>query len=136
MVAQTDPSIWVNPTTWYGLGIMGMAFPDWEVWTHTGGSRGSRSTFLRVSNGCSWALLLNGEGSVGGDTFRGALAQALTAVCMSRRRWPDVDLFPQYLPPHVRTRRPGGARRAGFIGYPVGQRTRARGLRTVVAAPA
>ena len=114
MVARTDRSLWVSDNTWYGLGIMGQTFPGLEVWTHSGGSQGSKSTFVRFSMGCSYALLLNGEGPNGGETFRAALAQTLSQECLYRRSWPSQDLFPQFLPP-----RATGIVNAGGQGGPV-----------------
>ena len=102
MVAQTDRSIWVSANTWYGFGIMGQTFPSVTVWTHSGGSQGSRSTFVRFSNGFSYGLLLNGEGRYGNDGFRSALAETLSGECLRTvRSWPSEDLFPRYLPPHA-----------------------------------
>jgi uncharacterized protein (TIGR03437 family) len=86
------------------------------VWTHSGANPGSRSTYVRFSTGCSYALLSNGEGT-DGEGFRSALAESLSAVCLSGRAWPDHDLFFHYFAPRIAPS--GVVSAAGFRPGPV-----------------
>jgi uncharacterized protein (TIGR03437 family) len=99
MIAPVDRSFWMSPTTFYGLGIVVQTYPGLEVWTHSGGTQGSRSWFKRFSNGCSIAFLFNGEGSSGGDAFTVAMDNLLGGACLNTTVWPSADLFLQFLAP-------------------------------------
>jgi hypothetical protein len=90
----------MDDRSWYGLGTMVLLYPPVRVWFHSGGSPGSRSQYVRISNGFSYTLLFNGDGT-GSDAFLAALSDALKAEVQKSRSWPSQDLFPQYLAPRA-----------------------------------
>lgn len=97
-----------------GLGIgMDSTGPD-ATWAHGGGTFGTSALACRMRNGWAWAVTFNSEPhevlytSDGGANFDSLLRQIFAADILESVSWPDVDLFPEYLPPARKSPSPRG----------------------------
>jgi N-acyl-D-amino-acid deacylase len=97
-----------------GLGIgVSSAGPD-AMWAHGGGTFGTSSFACRPRHGWTWAVIFNSAPrdylytTTGAPDFLGTLQSIISVDALESVSWPDVDLFPQYLPSGRPTIGPGG----------------------------
>jgi N-acyl-D-amino-acid deacylase len=98
MLAPTPSYLWLDPQTWYGLGIAVYSPDGLLYWSHPGGSPGSRTDYVHLPNGVSYEFLANGDTQ--DSKFLDQMTAQLSALCLSPRSWPDGDLFFNYFAPH------------------------------------
>src|SRR5215467_13823099 len=96
-----------------GLGIgVSSAEPD-GLWAHGGGAFGTSSFACRPRHGWAWAVIFNSAPhdylytTTGGPDFLDALQGIISVDALESVSWPDIDLFPQYLPSGRPTIAPG-----------------------------
>ena len=101
-VFPTDSSSPAGPI-FEGLGIgVTSTGPD-ALWAHGGGAFGTSAFACRPLHGWAWAVIFNSApydflyDTVGHD-FNGDLQRIISVDALESVSWPDVDLFPQYLP--------------------------------------
>jgi uncharacterized protein (TIGR03437 family) len=88
----------------YGLGIaVDGSGPDAEWW-HNGGTWGTHAFVARLRNGWTWAAIFNSAPrdllytTQGGPDFDAVLQSIFGVDALEAVSWPDIDLFPPYLP--------------------------------------
>lgn len=96
-----------------GLGIgVSSAAPD-ALWAHGGGAFGTSSFACRPRHGWAWAVIFNSAPhdylytTTGGPDFLDALQGIISVNALESVSWPEIDLFPQYLPSGRPTIAPG-----------------------------
>jgi uncharacterized protein (TIGR03437 family) len=97
-----------------GLGIgVSSTGPD-ALWAHAGGTFGTSSFACRPRHGWAWAVIFNSAprdylySTTGAPDLLAALQGIISVDRLESVSWPDVDLFPQYLPSGRPTIAPGG----------------------------
>ena len=87
-----------------GLGIGVTTIGPDALWAHGGGAFGTSSFACRPRHGWSWAVIFNSAPreylytTAGAANFLSELQGVISADALESVSWPDVDLFPQYLP--------------------------------------